>query len=188
VEREIPFLKGYTVFNVAHIDGLPEIYHAKIEPKFSPVERIAHPESLFAATKVVIRYGGNRAYYTMDADRIQMPPIEAFRDAESFYQTLCHETTHWTRHPSRLERDFGRKTWGDEGYAREELVAELGSGFLCAHLELTPEVRDDHAPYIASWLEVLKNDKRCIVQATSYAQKAVDFLISLQPEAKAEAA
>jgi len=145
-------------------------------------------ESFFAATNAVIRYGGNRAYYTMDADRIQMPPIETFADAGSFYATLAHETTHWTRHPSRLERNFGRKTWGDEGYAREELVAELGSAFLCADLELTPEVRDDHASYIASWLEVLKNDNRCIVQAASYAQKAVDFLHSLQPEAKAGAA
>ena len=72
----------------------------------------------------------------------------------------------------RLTRDFGRKTWGDEGYAREELVAELGSAFLCADLELTPEVREDHAGYIANWLEVLKDDKRCIVQAASYAQKS----------------
>ena len=188
VEREIPFLKGYTVFNVEQIDGLPEIYHAKMEPKFSPVERIAHAESFFAATKAVIRYGGNRAYYTMEADRIQMPPIEAFRDAGSFYQTLGHECIHWTRRQSRLECDFGRKTWGDEGYAHEERVAELGSAGLCADLELTPEVRDDHASYIASWLEILNNDKRYIVQAASYAQKAVDFLHSLQPEAKAEAA
>ena len=67
-----------------------------------------------------------------------MPPIEAFRDAESFYQTLGHETIHWTRQ-SRLQRDFGRKTWGDEGYAREELVAELGSAFLC---EFPVSVRD----------------------------------------------
>ena len=65
---------------------------------------------------------------------------------------------------------------GDEGYAREELVAELGSAFLCADLELTPEVRDDHAGYITNWLEVLKNDKRCVVQAASYAQKAIDYL------------
>jgi antirestriction protein ArdC len=81
----------------------------------------------------------------------------------------------------RLTRDFGRKTWGDEGYAREELVAELGSAFLCADLELTPEVRDDHAGYIANWLEVLKNDRRCVVQAASYAQKAVDYLHGLRP-------
>jgi antirestriction protein ArdC len=132
----------------------------------------------------VINYGGTRAYYAAGPDRIQMPPIEAFRDAESFYATLAHEATHWTKHESRLQRDFGRKTWGDEGYAREELVAELGSAFLCADLELTPEVRDDHAGYIANWLEVLKNDKRCVVQAASYAQKAVDFLHGLQPSAQ----
>ncbi len=188
VEREIPFLKGYTVFNVEQIEGLPEIYYAKLEPKFTPVERVAQAEAYFAATKAVINYGGTRAFYAAGPDRIQMPPIETFRDAESFYATLAHEVTHWTKHESRLQRDFGRKTWGDEGYAREELVAELGSAFLCADLELTPEVREDHASYIASWLEVLKNDKRCIVQAASYAQKAVDFLHSLQPQAKAEAA
>ena len=110
-----------------------------------------------------------------------MPPIEAFTDAESFYGTLAHEATHWTRHSSRLERDFGRKVWGDEGYAREELVAEVGAAFLCADLELTPAVRDDHASYIASWLTVLRNDQRAIFQAASYAQKAVDFLHALQP-------
>ena len=61
-----------------------------------------------------------------------MPPFEAFRDAESYYATLAHECTHWTRHPTRLDRDFGRKRFGDEGYAMEELVAELGAAFLCA--------------------------------------------------------
>src|SRR6202161_3031546 len=115
-----------------------------------------------------------------------MPVIDVFRDAESFYATLAHECTHWTKHDSRLQRDFGRKHFGDEGYAREELVAELGSAFLCADLELTPEVRDDHASYIASWLEVLKSDKRAIFQAASYAQRAVDFLHRLQlPKAEA---
>ena len=108
-----------------------------------------------------------------------MPVIEAFRDAESFYATLAHESTHWTKHPSRLDRDFGRKQWGDEGYAREELVAELASAFLCADLGITPEVRDDHASYIANWLTVLKNDKRAIFSAAAHAQKAVDFLHGL---------
>jgi antirestriction protein ArdC len=105
-----------------------------------------------------------------------MPIMESFRNAESYYATLGHEFIHAIKHPTRLARDFGRKSWGDEGYAREELVAELGSPFLCADLELKPEVRDDHAGYIASWLGVLKNDKRCVVQAASYAQKAVDYL------------
>jgi antirestriction protein ArdC len=102
------------------------------------------------------------AYYAMQPDHIQMPPLESFRDAEAYYATLAHETTHWTRHEKRLNRDFGRKRFGDEGYAVEELVAELGSAFLCADLQLTPETRDDHASYIANWLTVLRNDKRAI--------------------------
>lgn len=109
-----------------------------------------------------------------------MPPIETFRDAESYYATLAHESTHWTRHPSRLSREFGRKRWGDEGYAMEELVAELGSAFLSADLNLTPTVRDDHASYIANWIEVLQNDKRAIFTAASHAQRAVDLLQDLQ--------
>jgi antirestriction protein ArdC len=170
------------VFNVEQIEGLPEQYYVKPEPKFTAVERIGHAEAFFAATKADIRHRGGQAYYAQGADYIQMPPIESFRDAESFYATLAHETTHWTKHPSRLERDFGRKSWGDEGYAAEELVAELGSAFLCADLELTPEVRDDHASYIASWLEVLKNDSRAVFTAAAHAQRAVDFLHRLQPQ------
>ena len=97
--------------------------------------------------------------------------------------------THWTRHPSRLDREFGRKRWGDEGYAMEELVAELGSAFLSADLDLTPEPREDHAAYIASWLKVLKNDKRAIFSAAAHAQRAADFLNGLQqPSAQKEAA
>jgi antirestriction protein ArdC len=109
------------------------------------------------------------------------------RDAALCVLCRYRHNAHWTRHRNRLDRDFGRKAWGDEGYAREELVAELGSAFLCADLELTPEVRDDHASYIASWLDVLRNDKRAIVQAASYAQRAVDYLHGLQ-KPKAEAA
>jgi len=76
---------------------------------------------------------------------------------------------------------MGRSKWGDEGYAREELVAELGSAFLCADLGITPEVREDHAAYIASWLKQLKDDRRFIFSAASHAQRAVDYLHSLQP-------
>jgi antirestriction protein ArdC len=182
VERDIHFLKGYTVFNCDQIEGLPEQYYVKPEPKFTAVARIDRAEAFFGATNADIRYGGNRAYYAQEADYIQMPPIESFRDAESFYATLSHETCHWVKHPSRLDRDFGRKSWGDEGYAREELVAELGSAFLCADLELTPEVRDDHASYLASWLEVLKHHNRAIFTAAAHAQRVVDFLHRLQPE------
>jgi antirestriction protein ArdC len=188
IDREIPFLKGYTVFNVEQIQGLPEHYYAKPEPKFTTVQRIDHADAFFAATHADIRYHGGRAYYAQEADYIQLPLIESFRDAESFYATLAHECCHWTKHPSRIERDFGRKTWGDEGYAREELVAELGAAFLCADLELTPEVQEDHASYISIWLRVLKNDNRAIFQAAAHAQRAVDFLHGLQPERREAAA
>ena len=182
VEREIHFLKGYTVFNCDQIEGLPERYYVKPEPKLNPVQRIEHAEAFFAATGFQIRYGGGRAYYAQEPDYIQMPPIEAFTDAEAFYSTLAHESVHATKHPTRLERDFGRKSWGDEGYAHEELVAELGSAFLCADLELTPEVMEDHASYIACWLKVLKNDNRAIFGAAAHAQRAVDYLHKLQPQ------
>jgi antirestriction protein ArdC len=187
-EREIPFMKGYTVFNVEQIEDLPAHFYAPAEKRLDPVQRVAHAERYFAATGADIRHGGNQAYYTVTRDYVQMPPFETFRDAESYYATLAHECTHWTRHPSRLEREFGRKRWGDEGYAMEELVAELGAAFLSADLDLTPEPRADHAAYIASWLKVLKNDKRAIFTAAGHAQRAADFLTGLQETREEEAA
>lgn len=181
-EREIPFLKGYTVFNVEQIESLPPHFYAVAQLGLDPVQRIGRAEDFFAATKPDIRHGGNMAYYSVTHDYVQMPSFESFRDAESYYATLAHECTHWTRHPSRLERDFGRKRFGDEGYAMEELVAELGSAFLSADLDLTPEPRADHAAYIASWLKVLKDDKRAIFTAASLAQRAADYLNGLQAQ------
>jgi antirestriction protein ArdC len=182
VEKAIPFLKGYTVFNAEQCDGLPAHYTAKAEPPaLTPLQRIEAADRFFAATGADIRHGGTRAYYAPQPDYIQMPPFETFKDAESYAATLAHELTHWTKHDTRLARDFGRQRHGDEGYAREELVAELGAAFLCADLGITPEVREDHAAYIASWLTVLKDDKRFIFSAAGHAQRAADFLHGLQP-------
>jgi antirestriction protein ArdC len=187
-ERDIPFMKGYTVFNVEQIEGLPAEFYPKPAPRTEALLRIERAEAFFAATKAVIRHSGTQAFYSISSDHVQMPPFEIFRDAESYYATLAHETTHWTRHEKRLNREFGRKRFGDQGYAMEELVAELGSAFLCADLELTPELRDDHASYLASWLKVLKNDPRAIFTAASHAQRAADFLNGLQPTAVLEIA
>lgn len=186
VEREIPFLKEYTVFNVEQIDGLPEYFYQLKEGPKPPMQRIEEADQFFANTKAEIRTGGTQAYYAMTSDHVQMPRFECFRDAEAHAATLAHELTHWTRHPSRLAREFGRKRFGDEGYAVEELVAELGAAFLSADLRITPEVREDHASYVANWLTVLKGDKRAIFTAASYASRAVDFLHGLQPIAPAE--
>jgi antirestriction protein ArdC len=178
--REIQYLRGYTVFNTDQIDGLPDQYRPQPVPVLDPPQRIALAEAFLAAVPAEVRHGGNRAYYAGGADYIQMPPFETFRDAESYYAVRTHETVHWTAHKSRLDRSFDRKRFGDEGYAMEELVAELGSAFLCSALTLTPELRPDHASYIANWLEVLKRDSRAVFAAASHAQRAADYLHGLQ--------
>ena len=184
VERQIPFMKGYTVFNVEQIDGLPAHYYAKTEPG-SPVIRIEHADAFFAATGATIQHGGNRAFYAPARDFVQMPPRESFRDAQSYCGTLAHELTHWTAHPSRLTRELGQ-LFGDNAYAAEELIAEMGSAFLCTDLGITPDVREDHAQYLGHWLAVLKNDNRAIFTAAAQAQRAADFLHGLQPAPEPE--
>lgn len=181
VTSQIPYLKSYTVFNAAQIEGLPEYYYAAPEKPDNTTEkqRIAELEAFFAATKADL-YTGTRASYTQLTDRIQMPPFESFVTVKDYYAVLYHELTHWTKHPSRLDRNLGRKTYGDEGYAKEELVAELGACFLAADLGFEPMPESKHAAYMQSWLDVLQNDKRFIFQAASYAQKAVEYLHGLQ--------
>ena len=188
-ERSIPFMKGYTVFNVEQVEGLPARYYAQPTQPLPSVQRIESAERFAASTRAAIRHGGNRAFYAPARDFVQMPPFEAFKDAESYYATLTHELTHWTGHASRCAREFEKgHRFGSEGYAFEELVAELGAAFLCADLGITPEVRDDHAAYLASWLKVLKQDKRAIFSAAAHAQRAADYLLNLQQPAELQAA
>lgn len=186
IDREIPFLKGYTVFNVEQIEGLPEIYYAKAVPTRDPVSRIEHAEKFFAALGATIQHGGNRAFYSIASDAIQMPPFESFQDADSYYATLAHECTHWTGSKTRLDRDFGGHRFGSEGYAVEELVAELGAAFLCAELELALEPREDHASYIATWLKVLAADNRAVFTAAAHAQRAAEFINRMATDAAAQ--
>ena len=192
VDREIPFLKAYTVFNIEQIAGLPDSYYAPRVQVLDPVERIEKADRFFCNTGAVIRHGGNQAYYSPAMDYIQMPPFEAFRDAAGYAAVLSHEATHWTASPSRVGRDLSRYAKDRTERAREELVAELGSCFLCADLGIAPELepRQDHASYLQSWLTVLAGDKRAIFQAAAHAQRAVSFLHALQPEGEqvAEAA
>jgi antirestriction protein ArdC len=180
-ERAIPFMKGYTVFNVEQVDGLPAHFYAKADDTREPVARIEQAEAFFTATGAAVRHGGNRAYYSPALDFIQMPPRESFADPESYCATRAHETTHWTAHPARLARELGQR-FGSEAYAVEELIAELGAAFLCADLGITPEVRPDHAEYLAHWLKVLKADNRAIFTAAAQAQRAADYLHGLQGE------
>ncbi|MFH1554800.1 MAG: zincin-like metallopeptidase domain-containing protein [Pseudomonadota bacterium] len=184
VNREIPFLKSYTVFNAEQIDGLPANDRGRAEPSRDPIERIDHADRFFAQTGAVIRHGGERAYYSPLTDHIQMPPFATFRDGRSYVATLSHEATHWTAAAHRVNRDLSRYGKDRSERAREELIAELGSCFLCADLGIVPELepRPDHASYLASWLEVLSNDKRFIFAAAAHAQRAAAYLHGLQPQ------
>lgn len=185
-DREIPFLKAYTVFNIAQIDGLPGPYYVrKSDPVRHPIARINQADRFFANTGAAIRHGGDRAYYAPASDHIQMPPFQAFRDAASYVATLSHEATHWTSAAHRVNRDLSRYAKDRTARAREELIAELGSCFLCADLGIAPELepRPDHASYLATWLKVLADDKRAIFAAAAHAQRAITFLHGLQPSA-----
>lgn len=179
VEHSIPFMKAYTVFNVQQIEGLPAQYQPTPAPDTAPLPLFEDAEKFFAGTGAEFRHGGNRAFYAPAADFIQLPPPDAFRDAESYAATKAHELTHWTGHQDRMAREFGKR-FGDQAYAFEELVAELGAAFLCADLGVTPETREDHAAYLGHWLAVLKSDKRAIFTAAAHAQRAADYLHGLQ--------
>jgi antirestriction protein ArdC len=168
--------RGYAVFNAAQVDG----YTAPVRPVAPEVARIAQADAFFAATDAVIRHGGIRAFYSPSSDHVQMPEYASFRSPTLYYSVLAHEATHWTGSKARCDRTFGAR-FGDDAYAVEELVAELGAAFLCCGpWELDSEPREDHAQYLASWLRVLKRDSKAIFTAASKAQKAADYLISLQ--------
>ncbi len=164
---------GYPVFNVAQVEG----FSCKSPPSLSEDRRIKEAQGFFAELPAEIRHGGSEAYYDIEGDFIQMPPFERFRGANYYYSTLAHESVHWSGAKSRLDRQLTGR-FGSEAYAVEELVAELGAAFLAAQLGTFSEPRGKHAGYIASWLKVLKSDKRAIFSAASKAQQAADWLIA----------
>jgi antirestriction protein ArdC len=178
--RAVPFLKRFTVFNVAQCDGLREDLAG--DPVALPKrELVPAAEELIAATGADVRIGGPQAYYAPGPDYVAVPPQQAFFNQINFYRTALHELTHWTGHASRLARDFSG-AFGSDKYAREELVAEMGSAFLCASLGIVPTVR--HADYLAGWLEVLRGDNRAIFRAASAASRAADHLLGLRDRAR----
>jgi antirestriction protein ArdC len=180
VERDIPFMKGYTVFNVEQVEGLPAHFYAKNQPEvLNTTERLQAVEIFVQNTQAIIQHGGASAFFSPSKDLIQMPPYAQFTSREGYYATLVHELTHWSGAKSRLNRDMSGR-FKTAAYAAEELIAEMGAAFLCADLGITPEIREDHAAYLQSWLGVLKGDKKAIFTAAAHAQRAVDYLHSLQ--------
>jgi antirestriction protein ArdC len=166
------FTRGYSVFNAAQVDGYTPMADAD-----APIEqRIESAEQFFSRINARVVHLGNRAFYSPDSDTITLPPFAAFFTAMDYYSTRAHETGHWTSTEGRCNRELGKR-FGDNAYSVEELVAELTAAFVCAHLGLSSEPRPDHAQYIASWLRVLKADKRAIFTASSKAQQAADYLV-----------
>ncbi|MCK5590839.1 MAG: antirestriction protein, partial [Candidatus Pacebacteria bacterium] len=180
----IHYMKSYRVFNVEQIEGLPENYYLKPEQpsELEEMERLPLADSFIVGTGADIRYGGDRAFHSSCGDFIQIPYMEAFKTNHSYYATILHELTHWTKAENRLDRDLGGIHKGDTGYAKEELVAELGAAFLSVDLGVIPDIKGNHAAYIASWLKVLKKDKKAIFRAAAQAQRAADYLHGLQAE------
>ena len=176
------FTRGYSVFNAAQVDG----YTPKPDPDTPIEQRIESAEQFSNRINARVVHPGNRAFYSPDSDTITLPPFPAFFTAMDYYSTRAHETGHWTVKAERCNRELGRR-FGDKAYSIEELVAELTAAFTLAHLGLSSEPRPDHAQYIASWLRVLKADKRAIFTAASKAQQAADFMIR-QSERTAEVA
>jgi antirestriction protein ArdC len=169
--RGVPIAKDYAVFNADQVDG----YTPPEEKSASRAERIERAEQFFTCLGIKVKDGGNQAFYSPKTDSIHMPPIEAFKEPLFYYSVLSHETTHWTGAEQRLNRDMSGR-FGSESYAFEELIAELGSAFLCCSLGLPTDPRKDHAPYISSWLKVLRSDKKAIFTAAAKAQQAVDWI------------
>ncbi len=176
----IPFLKRFTVFSADQCESLPE--GLVTAPLPMPRELILpEVEGLIQASGADLRLGGDKAFYAPGPDYIQVPRPEAYFAPINWHRTALHELGHWSGHGSRLGRDM-TSGFGSKGYAKEELVAEMCAAFCCATLGIAPTVR--HADYIASWLEVLREDNRAIVRAASAASKAADYLLAFRPGAE----
>lgn len=177
---KIPMARLSYVFNTAQVDGLPA------EPaQPTSVADIAAVDAMVQASGAVIRHGGNQACYSPTSDTIMLPCLSDFRGTatssatEAYYGVLLHELTHWTG--PRLQRDFGKR-FGDDAYAAEELVAELGAAFLCAELGVAIEPRQDHAEYLAHWFRMLQHDAKAFTTAASKAAQAADYLLAFRQQ------
>ena len=173
--RRIPFLKAFTVFNMAQCDGLPEAIEPPVKVT-NPDTRDATADEFMAATGAVINHGESRAYFRPSTDSIMLPAFETFASAGTYYATAFHELGHWTGAETRLNRQFGKR-FGDQAYSAEELVAELTSAFTCAEFGFDNLGAD--AAYIDHWIKFLTDHENAIVTAASHASKALEYMRSL---------
>jgi antirestriction protein ArdC len=176
----------YTVFNAKQIEGVP----AFEREQRSAFEAVHSGERILANSGAKITHDQrDSAFYRPSTDSIHLPPKEAFKDAPGYYGTALHELSHWTGHPSRLNRATLNESYrfGDLNYAKEELRAELASVFIAAEVGV-PHDPANHAAYVGSWIRALKEDKNEIFRAAHDASAATDFVLSLEREvSRAEA-
>lgn len=166
------FASAFTVFNVAQQDG----FEVEVPDLGSEPERIAALEAMIEASGADINYAlSNEAFFNRVTDQITLPLREQFETPSAFYGTALHELTHWTGHESRLDRTMGKR-FGDNAYAAEELVAELGATFLAARFGVDTDPHPEHVNYLASWLKVLKADSKALYTAAKLAQESTHYL------------
>lgn len=173
-QKKIPFLRRSPVFNAEEIKDIPAIVAGE-QYQFTPLEA---GENIAKRSPVMVWHGGNEAFYDPVSDSITLPNREQFKTAEGYYATLAHEIIHSTGHKDRCPRDFGTR-FGDEAYAFEELVAEMGSVQIGLETGLPIQI-ENHASYIDSWLSVLMSDNKAIFTAAAKANQATDFVMGRQ--------
>lgn len=177
--RRIPLLRAFTLFHASQIDGIPP--YAPPTLAEAPWRAPEASEIILANSGAVLRFGGERAFYSPATDHIQMPPKAAFATAQGYCGTLIHEMGHWTGGPARLNRDLCNR-FGSHDYAREELRAEIGQMMVCAELGIADCEFSNNAAYIAHWLETLRSDRKEIFRAAADAQRIADFLLAFHPD------
>jgi antirestriction protein ArdC len=183
-EKQMSFLRYYTVFNMAQVDGVEAPASDTVERAFNPItecERIVSDMPFPPALKT----GNERAFYRSSEDAVYMPRAELFVSDEEYYSTLFHELVHSTGHETRLNRrpSTDRRSFGDEAYSKEELVAEMGASFLSATAGIEDATLDNSAAYIQGWLKALRDDKKLVILAAAAAQKASDYILNNVPAA-----
>jgi antirestriction protein ArdC len=176
--RNIPLLRAYTVFNGSQIDGIPEFVAPTMEE--APWRRFDAADIILRNSGAVVRIGGDQAFYSPSTDHIQLPPESAFRSPQGLAAVQIHELTHWTGAEKRLNRDLTGR-FGSAKYAFEELVADIASCLVNTELGLPTDI-ENHASYVAFWLQRLKTDKREIFRAAAAAQKAADYCLAFHPD------
>jgi antirestriction protein ArdC len=181
-KKTIRVLKHYAVFHASQIDGIPAYNPPGMED--APWTRPEASDIIIKNSGAVIRFGGERAFYSPSTDHIQLPPEHSFRGPPEFAATAIHELAHWSGAKSRLDRDMNHR-FGSAAYAMEELRAEISSAFIASELGIPTDI-PQHASYIADWIKPLRDDRREIFRAAADAQKIADMLLGFHPDYAAE--